>query len=200
MVDSQEAISVQPDQIWEKYAGQIRDYTFFLTNVKTTPAEDFINRDLYQSLQRENLHELPRLREFFRSIVSTYEIETAFQNQENNPLSNQTIQAIILRAIGLRLDDIIKAKFIPEEKRQYEDYKLFYEQMIKGLKGLKNQANNRSLPKLTDSLSNLYCSAINQAYSRSLNLNLNPLSPAIDNFFNRNLKLHQTLLNTVPKQ
>ena len=58
MVDSQEAISVQPDQIWEKYAGQIRDYAFFLTNVKTTPAEDFINRDLYQSLQRENLHEL----------------------------------------------------------------------------------------------------------------------------------------------
>ena len=200
MVDSQEAISIQPDPVWEKYAGQIRDYAFFLKNVKTTPAENFINRDLYQSLQRENLHELLRLREFFRSILATYEFQAAFQNQANNPLNDQTTQAIILRAVGINLDNVFKAKFIPEEKRQYKDYKLFYEQMIKGLKGLKNQVNSNPLPKLTSSLKHLYLASVNQAYDRNLHLDTDPLQPAISKSFDKNPNLQKTFINIVLKQ
>ena len=132
MIDNQppERILFEPDPMWNQYPESIREFAYFLKDVKTTQGAAFMKKDFLQIMQGLKLVDFPRLREFFRGVISLMEVDAAFLTKENSPLSNRITQQVILRALGLKLDAVFKAKYPSEEGKGSDDYKVFYERQF----------------------------------------------------------------------
>ena len=152
-----------------------------------------------QIMQGLKLVDFPRLREFFRGVISLMEVDAAFLTKENSPLSNRITQQVILRALGLKLDAVFKAKYPSEEGKGSDDYKVFYERMLGGLEGLKNQGEKNSLPNLVGSVVQIYTNSLNSAFGKNLRLDLKSLQTSLSTNFQTNPNYYQIYISQIPK-
>ena len=141
------------DSFWLNHANKIRQFSEMLQS-QSEPLNNVLF--FYQIKYSEHPNPLvkgPRMYDFLRAIYSLVEVEQAFQNQnQTSPFATIESQQILLRALGLKLDDIFSSSYSPGEEFSYYQYSLFVNQYRKFLNDLKNQFSQQPGLNIVNSL------------------------------------------------
>lgn len=133
MIDNQEPILIGLDPVWSRESQVIRKVSKMISSGPRTRVGEEIKREIL--LKSSIFQAYPRLGEVFDALISLTEFdeigklhELVFNDSKN--------QQIVLRAFGLLIEDVIKAQYLPEEEKSYDDYRPFFEGLLRRLKGL----------------------------------------------------------------
>lgn len=143
---SGESSAFQLDPIWFNYSEQIRSCRNILSKPLTLEGEK-ITVDVYKN---PVFLVYTRLQPIFSGLINLIEAEEILGE---NFFKDKTRQRIILRAFGLLIEDQIKFPYSSDERKKYEDYRLFFESFLSRLKLLDRQIDEGiQLPNFVNSL------------------------------------------------
>ncbi len=118
-------------------------------SVPNTQAGEEISSEGFRNL---TLRHYNRLHPIFNALISLVEYEEISKTENENYFSNPENQRIILKALGLLAEDVIKRPYSEQEEKKYDDYRPFFDFFLGRLRKLEEQINEKGLPNFIDSL------------------------------------------------
>lgn len=116
------------DPFWLEHQGQIWQVKKAIEAPKTRIGEEILKDALNNTI----FVVYSRLNPVFGSLMALLEHDEIFnaEKEDSNYFSNPENQRIILKALGIRVENEIKIGYLPEEKKKYEDYLPFLEGVL----------------------------------------------------------------------
>ncbi len=146
-----------PDiQFWQENANQIREIATMLKSPYLTDLEEAVLHSIKMNgAVNMFLKRFPRLEPFMKMLVYLHGLEIGAANHDYSLFHTKNGQLIILKAIGIAVEDIIKARKTGKpEKIKFNDYKPIFKGLIRWVKGLQIMIRSTNSP-LPDMLSSL---------------------------------------------
>jgi len=143
-----------PDSFWLEHGGQIRNIREVLETPKTRVGEgilkSFIDNPVFVVYTR--------LRPTFSSLVAVVEYDEISKLEDKKYFSEPVNQRMVLRAVGLLIEDEIKCPYPEEGKKKYDDYRRFFEGTLSRFAQLDKQIQaGRKPPYFVNSLVIVVC-------------------------------------------
>lgn len=125
-------IVLELDSFWQENAGKIRSCQTVIKYPKTLAGENILKDSLINPV----FIAYNRLPSIFGSLITLVEYDEIFKKEGIVHFSQPENQRLVLRALGLKIEDSIKFPYGPDEKKNYEDLRPFFEGLLKGFRDL----------------------------------------------------------------
>lgn len=162
-------ISLILDPFWLEHGEEIRQATEAIGFPKTRVGEEewgnALNNSIFQVYQR--------LYHIYGSLLALVEYDEVAKREKLDFFSDPANQRIVLKAMGLLIEDEIKDYYPTHEEKKYKDYRRFFEVMLNELKVFDSliQAGVK-FPSFVDSLIIRFNHGVNEGFKRGENLSL----------------------------
>jgi len=138
-----------PDPFWLEYGEKIRAVREAIEAPKSRVGEQIAKG----AFNNPVFIVYNRLSPIFASLIALVEYDEIGKAEGKDYFSVPTNQIIILKAFKLLVEDEVKFPYPEEEKKKYEDYRRFFEEILERLSELERQINNgQRFPNLVNSL------------------------------------------------
>ena len=124
------------------------------TKVGKETCEDALNNPVFKVFDRIHL--------IFGSLISVLEYEQIGGRRKEEYFYGPKRQRMILRALGLLIEDSIKSPYHPNENVKYEDHHKFLENILGKFRAIDSQIQQgRKLPNFVNSLFMIFIQEVN---------------------------------------